>query len=124
MKIQDIQQRLDQLLVESIDEALYSLGEPVKNYICDRLEEELLITKHALPQQIGEFSKALYRMFGPHARLIEIKCMKTFYSKIKIEQYLENLSITWDDNDFTLLTYTDKFRAEAQVIAMQDFSCF
>ena len=108
--MQNIQRRLDQLLGETIDEVLCSLGEPVKDHIYDRLEDEFSIAKYALPQQIGEFSEVLYRVFGPHAMLIEIKCMKTFYSKIKIDQYLENLSIVWDDNDFTLLTYTDKFR--------------
>lgn len=110
--MQNIQQRVDQLLVESIDEVLCSLGEPVKNHIYARLENDFSITKNSLPQQIGEFSKFLYRIFGPHARLIEIKCMKTFYSKIKIDQYLEKLTIICD-NDFTLLTYIDKFRASS-----------
>jgi len=109
--MKNIQFRLDQLLGETIDEVLCSLGESVKNCFYDRLEDEFSIAKYALPQQIGEFSKLLYGIFGSHAMLVEIKCMKTFYSKIKIDQYLENLSITWDDNDFTLLTYTDKFRA-------------
>jgi len=109
--MQNIQRRLDQLLEDTIDEVLCSLGEPVKDHIYDRLEDEFSISKYALSQQIGEFSKLLYGIFGSHAILLEIKCMKTFYSKIKIDQYLGNLSITWDDNDFTLLTYTDKFRA-------------
>jgi hypothetical protein len=113
MKMQNTQQRLDQLLIETIDEALSSLGEPVKNHIYDRLENEFSITKYALPQQIGEFSKLLYNAFGPHAGLIEIKCMKTFYSKIKIDLYLKNPSITWDDKDFNLLNYTNKLRADS-----------
>ena len=108
--MQNTQQRLDQLVIETIDEVLYSLGEPVKNHINDRLENEFSIKKHALPQQIGEFSKFLHGIFGLQARLIEIKCMKKFYSKIKIDQYLENPSITWDDSDFNLSNYTDKLR--------------
>ncbi len=111
--MQNTQQRLDQLLIETIDEVLCSLGEPVKNHIYDRLKNEFSITKYALPQQIEEFSKLLYNTFGPHSRLIEIKCMKTFYSKIKIDQYLKNPSITWDDNDFNLLNYTKKLRADS-----------
>ena len=110
--MQNIQRRLDQLLGETIDEVLCSLGEPVKDHIYDRLEDEFSIAKYALPQQIGEFSKFLYRIFGPNAKLIEIKCMKIFYSKIKIDHYLENLTIICD-NDFTLLTYVDKFRASS-----------
>jgi len=110
MKMQNTQQRLDPLVLGTIDEVLYSLGEPVKNHIYDRLENEFSITKHELPQRMGEFSKFLYNMFGPHAGLIEIKCMKTFYSKIKIDRYPENPSITWDDDDFNLSNYTDKLR--------------
>ena len=109
--MQNNQQRLDEILIEAIDEALCSLGEAVKNDIYDSLENDFSITKNALPQQIGEFSKLLYKMFGPYSRFVEIKCMKTFYSKIESDQHLENLSVIWDDSDFTLLTYTDKFRA-------------
>lgn len=108
--MQNVQQRLDQLLVEAIDEVLGSLGEPLKNQIYIRLEDEYSITKPSLPKEIAEFSKFLYRIFGPHAKLIEIKCMKRFYSKIKVDQCFENLKVTCD-NDFNLLTYTDKFRA-------------
>jgi len=109
--MQNIQHKLDHLLVEAIDEVLYSLGEPIKDHIYDCLENDFSITKNSLPQQIGEFSTLLQETFGPHARLVEIKCMKTFYSKLKIDQYLKNLSITWDDREFTLITYTDRFRA-------------
>ena len=108
--MQKIQQKIDQLLVEAIDEVLYSLGEPIKEHIYDCLENDFSITKNSLPQQIGEFSTLLQETFGPHARLVEIECMKTFYSKIRIDQYLKNRSITWDDRDFTLFTYIDRFR--------------
>jgi hypothetical protein len=108
--MQKIQQKIDQLLIEAIDEVLYSLGEPIKEHIYDCLENDFSITKISLPQQIGEFSTLLQETFGPHARLVEIKCMRTFYSKIRIDQYLKNRLITWDDRDFTLFTYIDRFR--------------
>ena len=107
----NIQQRLDQLLVEAIDEVLGSLGEPVKNQVYMLLENDFAITKHILPQQIAEFSKFLYRMFGPQAKLIEIKCMKKFYSKIENDQQIGNRTMTFEYDDFTFLAYTDKFRA-------------
>ena len=111
IKIQNKQQRFDQLLIEAIDDALCSLGEEVKNDIYNCLEKDFSITKHGLPQHIGEFSNFLYRIFGPYARFVEIKCMKRFYSKIENDQYLGNMTVFWDDSDFTLLTYANKFRA-------------
>jgi hypothetical protein len=107
----NIQRKVDQLLVEAIDEVLCSLGEPVKNQVYMLLEKDFSITKNNLPQQITEFSKLIHRLFGVHAHLIEIKCMKIFYSKIENDSQLETQTISVEDDNFTFALYTKKFRA-------------
>ena len=107
----NIQQKVDELLVEAIDEVLQSLGEPVKNQVYMLLEKDFSITKNNLPQQITEFSNLIHRLFGVHAHLIEIKCMKSFYSKIKNDSRLGTQEISFDDDSFTFALYTNKFRA-------------
>jgi hypothetical protein len=106
----NIQLKIDQLLVKAIDEVLCSLGEPVKNQVYILLEKDFSITKNNLPQQITEFSKLIHRLFGVHAHLIEIKCMKIFYSKMKNDPRLDNQSISFDDDSFTFALYTHRFR--------------
>ena len=108
--MQNTQQKLDQLLTEAIDEVLSSLGEPVKNQLYILLENDLAITKNTLPQQIAEFSKFLHRLFGSNARIIEIKCMKAFYSKIRKDTHIEKRLINFENHELTFLTYTDKLK--------------
>ncbi len=110
-KTNSIQHKLDQLLIEAIDEVFCSFGEPVKNTLYIQLENTLSITKSNLPEKIEDFSSFLYRLFGPQAKLVELKCMKTFYSKIKNELNIGNRTIILDDEDITLLSYVNKFRA-------------
>ena len=110
--MQNVQQKFDQLLVEAIDEVLCFYGEPVKNHIYMLLEDNFSITKNNLPQQIQEFSRLLYRLFGSHAKLIEIKCMKKFYSKIKNEPQIGKLTIKIEGDNLTFLDYINKFTSQ------------
>ena len=103
-------QKFDQLLVEAIDEVLASLGEPVKNHIYIHLENDFLITKKELPKQIEEFSDFLFRIFGSSANNLEIRFMRTLYSKIKSDQQLEYKSININEDDLTFSTYVNKMR--------------
>jgi hypothetical protein len=99
------------LLIEAIDEVLCSFGEPVKNAVYIQLENNLSITKNNLLEKIGEFSSFLYRLFGPQAKLVEVKCMRTFYSKIRNEPNIRSRTLTLDCKDISLLSYVNKFRA-------------
>jgi hypothetical protein len=103
-------QKFDQLLVEAIDEVLGSLGEPVKNHLYIHLENDFLITKKELPNQIEEFSHFLFRIFGSSANNLEIRFMRTLYSKIKVYQQFEQKPINFNDGDLTFSTYVIKLR--------------
>jgi hypothetical protein len=107
----NIQQSFDVLLAESIDEVLGSLGEPVKNHVYMLLEEDFSITKNMLPHQIAEFSRFIHRLFGSHAQLIEIKCMKLFYSKIKSFPQFAGKTMIFEDTNFSFSEHIEKIRS-------------
>ena len=109
-------QRLDDLLIQAVDETLTSLGKSVKNQIYILLEENYSIQKQDLPQKTARFSEFLYRVFGAHARLIELKCMKSFYSKIKKDPNLNILTVSLEDNNLTFSAYTEAFRETIKMV--------
>ncbi|MGA3060525.1 MAG: hypothetical protein ABSD92_09165 [Candidatus Bathyarchaeia archaeon] len=76
--------KFDESLSEAIDEALTSMGAPIKNTIYFKLETSLNIPKSEIPNHIGEFTDFLYRTFGLGASRVEIKCMENLNSKIKV----------------------------------------
>ena len=108
--MKSINQRIDQLLVEAIEEVLSFLGEPVKNQVFAQLEKDLSITQAKLPERIEDFSRFLYRFFGSHAKLVEIDCVKAFYSKVKENPEIVKTNLVPIAEDFTLPSYVNKFR--------------
>ena len=78
------QKKFNEYLIEAVDEALTSLGEPVKNTVYFQLENNFNIPKNEIPDQIDEFTNILHKIFGLGASRLEIKFMKNLYSKIKI----------------------------------------
>ena len=107
----DNQQRFNQLIIEAIDEVLGYFGEPVRNQLYIRLEDEYSIRKSDIPSEIEEFMKFLYRIFNVNARLIEIKFMKKLYAKVNDElNHLGNHTIIFSENNLSFLTYIAKFK--------------
>jgi hypothetical protein len=104
------QRKFDAFLVEAIDEALTSLGIPVKNTIYFQLENNFNIPKDEIPKHIDEFTKIIHKMFGLGAKRLEIKFLKNLHSKIKINIELteyEQLLSKWliDDTSFVEYIY-------------------
>ena len=77
------QEQFDVFLVQAIDEALTSLGEPVKNALYQRLEVDFNIHKNDIPKKIGEFSDIIHKIFGLGACRLERKFMKNLNSKVQ-----------------------------------------
>ena len=77
------QEKFDQFLGEAIDEALSSLGEPVKNAVYQHLQNDFSIEKNQIPSKIDEFSDIIHKIFGLGASRLEIKFMKNLNSKIE-----------------------------------------
>lgn len=78
------QKKFDEYLIEAIDEALTSLGEPVKNAVYFRLASNFDIPKNEIPSNIDNFSDIMHKIFGLGASRLEIKFMKNLHSKIKV----------------------------------------
>ncbi len=72
----------DKLLLNSIDEALLTLGEPARKKIYLHIEKNYHITRETLPQELEHFQTALEKIFGVGSRLLEILIMQNLYAKI------------------------------------------
>ena len=80
----------DKLLVDSIDDALLSLGESSRHSIYFHIEQNFNLKRNEIPQNLVQFQLALERIFGVGSRFIEILIMKNLHRKIcqtlKIEE--------------------------------------
>ncbi len=107
------QRKFDEYLIEAIDEALTSLGAPVKNTVYFQLENNFNIPKNEIPNQIGNFSDIIHKIFGLGASHLEIKFVKNLQSKIKVNielpEYEWPLS-NWIMNDISFKEYVDNAR--------------
>ncbi len=109
----DIEEEFDDILLETIDETLSSLGEPAKKAIYFHLENNFRISKSEIPKKINEFSDIIQKIFGSGAGRLEIKFMKILHSKINIDlkwpEYEGPLS-KWVIMDMTFIEYVNGMR--------------
>ncbi len=77
-----IAQQFRELLIEAIDEALCSLGEPVKNTIYQHLNDDFKIAKNDIPERMEEFSELLHKVFGLGASRLEVRFIKNLNAKV------------------------------------------
>jgi hypothetical protein len=97
------------LLEQAIDDVLSSLGEPVKNQLYIRLEEDFSLQRHQIANQIDQFSLFLFRTFGPSSILLQIKIMRKVNEKIVKETRGQfRLIVSFDD--FSFVSYINEMR--------------
>ena len=82
--------KFNELLRESIDEALSSLGESQKRATYVNLETKLNIKKQEIPNRINAFSEALKKLFGLRAKYLEIMSMQNLYAKLRGNEYVSS----------------------------------
>jgi len=90
------------------------MGEPIKNTVYFRLENDRNIPKHEIPNRVDEFADFLYKTFGLGASLFEIKCMQCLHSKIdvKIPMSEDNWSLSkWIIDGMTFEKYVSSARS-------------
>jgi hypothetical protein len=99
-------QKFNEYLIQSVDEALTTLGEPVKNTVYFQLENNFNIPKKEIPDQIKEFTDIMHKIFGLGSSRLEIRFMNNLNSKIKVS--VETKGVEWpfskrivDDMSFT-----------------------
>ena len=107
--------KFELILLETLDEALSTLGENVKKTIYFHLQQKFLIAKNEIPYKIDDFSDALEQIFGLGARKLEILIMAKLHQKITprykwegpnwlvpeltFSQYVELLKIFYENNE-------------------------
>jgi PAS domain-containing protein len=71
----------ESLLVESVDEALSSLGEDLKNAIYSYIQERFGISRREIPRNIDAFSRAIEEIPSVDAGRFKILILKQLYEK-------------------------------------------
>ena len=105
--------KFEEVLQDSIDEALSSLGEAIKASIYFHLEHKFMIAKQDIPWRIKDFSDALERIFGLGAKHLELLIMKNLYEKV-------NCSYRWEGPKWLVPDLTFKKYVELLRIAYGD----
>ena len=80
-----LEKKLDGILIESIDEVLTSMGEPVKNTVYINLQSSFNIKKKEIPQNIPDFRIFMNKVLGPSFRVLERRIIQTLDKKVKDE---------------------------------------
>ncbi len=105
-------EKFDNLLIESIDETLTLLGEPVKNEFYQQLNVKFNIEKTDIPQRLEDFSHILHKVFGLGASRLEVKFLRNLDSKIPVGSKCFNVDwsvSTWIEKEMSFLkTIKDK----------------
>jgi len=89
-----LEKKFSEILLESIDEALLKLGENTKSTIYFHLKTKFAISRHDIPDRVGDFSDALEQIFGVGAPQIEVLIMKCLNERVKMiqEYFLLNIN--------------------------------
>jgi hypothetical protein len=114
----NLEKKFSDILLESIDEALLTMGEKAKSSIYFYLETKFAIPKKEIPNRISDFSDALEQIFGLGARQIEILIMKCLNERVNCTY--EWVGPKWLVPDLTFkkyvalteLTYNDQEKTE------------
>ncbi|HTY74583.1 MAG TPA: hypothetical protein VMD05_03355 [Candidatus Nanoarchaeia archaeon] len=100
--------KFNEILLVSVDEALSTFGESVKTSIYFHLENTFSLPKHEIPLRIEDFSNALERIFGLGARHLEILIMRNLNQKTESQDKTNKPN--WLASDFTFGKYVEKTR--------------
>lgn len=91
------------ILLESIDQAFFLLGEKAKTSIYIQLETKFAIPRKNIPKRVGDFSDALEQIFGLAAPQLEILIMK--YLNQKVNCAYDWVGPNWLVPDLTFTKY-------------------
>ena len=80
------------LLMDSVDKVLSSLGEKPKLAVYLYLERVSNIPKSEIPAKVDEFSDAILDIFGIGARFLEISIIQNFHLEVGALREIEALN--------------------------------
>ena len=87
----------EQLMNETIDNVLSSMGTVCRQAVYDRLEREYGMKRNEVAHHIEEFSEALAQVFGGATALLEIQIMKRLCQKVPEFKYRPEGTLTFPD---------------------------
>ncbi len=89
----------NELLFKTVDAALFSLIGSAKERIYHYLEETAGVRKEEIPNEIDRFAKAIEKIFGCGAYLIEAEIMKKLYRKLgnDVEYWPEKSKLVFEE---------------------------
>ena len=100
--------KFEDVLKDSVEEALSCLGESVKKSIYFHLENSFLLSRQDIPCRVKDFSDALERIFGLGAKHIELLIMEKLYMKVNCSYKWEGPK--WLVPDLTFEQYVELMR--------------
>jgi hypothetical protein len=77
------EKEFNEVLLQSIDEALVALGEKAKAGLYFHLQNKFDLPKKDIPDRMSDFTSALERIFGQGAEQIELLIMKSLNKRIE-----------------------------------------
>jgi len=75
-------QKFEEMLRESVDEGLSSLGGSAKQAIYYYLEKGFNLNKQEIPNKVKDFATAIEKFFGVGANFLEALILKQLYEKV------------------------------------------
>lgn len=87
----------EKLFLETVDDALDSLGDSAKQAIYFHLENKFEIERNQIPERVEDFADGLGKIFGVGSQFLEILIMKKLYERVG--QPLE-----WDRSEELIFT--------------------
>jgi hypothetical protein len=105
--------KFDEFLIQAIDDALSTLGEPVKYTLYQRLQSDFRITKEKIPENIEEFCSIIHKIFGLGANRLEIRVIKNLCLKVQTDAAStarEGSVSEWIVNDLSFTEQVKKLR--------------
>jgi hypothetical protein len=80
------------ILLSSVEESLFLLGDSTKQAILFHLENSFNLKKEKIPTNLTEFVKALEGIFGPGAEYLERLILRCLYEKLGLK-FEENANL-------------------------------
>lgn len=81
--------RVDQIVLEAIDEALSIFGEKGKNAVYYFFEREHLLEKEDIPKNLAKFDGCLRLVFGVGANVLEKHILSTLMKNASVKVELD-----------------------------------
>ena len=98
--------KLDETILEAVDESLTSFGESVRQVAYYQLDTIYHVRKQDIPHKIEEFANAVEEIFGVGARLIEMRILETLYSMCgKFVYFPEGNDLVFKDYMLNIRSY-------------------